>query len=1330
MDQQSTVAPLKLNGENWVVWKFQTSVILKGRGWFDVVTGERIKPTTGDDAIHKWIRDDAKAQELIVTRMEQGPLTHLLSCESSKEMWTKLKSVYDKESVVSVHLLQQKFFSMEFGDTVSNYISQLEEIKTKLKQAGEEISDKMIITKILMSLPEPYKHFRSAWESVPTDKQTLDELTSRLLLEEERTNPLELGTTALAAKRNPQKRKLKCFICQKPGHFAKDCFQNKEKNENKKCTFCKKIGHDVKACYFRKNKEQENRNATRNDENKNYETNAFIGTVADEEANNWCMDTGASEHMCWDVALFEELVKTTSEKTVKVGNGEKIEIKGIGKIRLWAFNGEDFIETTLSNVLYVPKLKFNLFSAGCALDKGYSMTSDKDSCKFIDKAGKVKAIAERKGKLFIMSFKTNPIDKNVATLFHCNKIDGILDWHNRMAHINFDQIRNILKNNNVEFIDDEKPFCPSCLIGKQHKLSFDTSKSKTGRIGELVHADLCGPFEIESLGGAKYFLLLKDDFSKYRVLYFINQKSETTKKIHNYLNKFKNMTDREIVTLRTDNGLEFLNQELRKILEKRGIRHEKTCIYTPQQNGRAERENRTLVEAARTMLHNSTMHKRFWAEAINTAAFVLNRTAKSSIKDETPYKLWNNKDFDINRFKSFGIKVSVHIPKDKRRKLDPKSETGILVGYSEEVKGYRIYFEHRNKVELHRDVVFYPEIEKAEEKVITLDINEEINSSRQCENEDDEYINEDYNGNQQPEPRPEPNIDQQGPEINELDSEEEEDDVENESQDFNDEIEDAQVPQIEADRRGRIIKPPDWLKDYDTSCFSAITENITYEEAMNSDSARLWTQAIENELSVLQKNNTWTEVPRPVNKKVIDSKWVLKIKNDGQYKARLVARGFQQKCDGSFYDIYAPVAKVSTFRIFVVVANKLRLPIHQMDVQGAFLYGDINDEVFMSLPNSRNKSKTVCKLNKSIYGLKKSPKCWNSKFDNLMKHLGFNRSQNDFCLYIKSSDNSNVYVLLYVDDLLILGSNLYQVENLKKELNKNFEMKDLGIVNNYLGIHISQNLEKGFTELDQSDYLLKVLERFGMLNCKAVNTPLDANFNFNILKNNKGDDKYIKLCRQMIGSLMYAVLGTRPDLSFSVSALSRFMETANESLFIALKRVLRYIKGTLYLKLRLHTDNDNILCGYVDSDWGGDIIDRKSTTGYIFKMYNCPVSWASKKQQSVSISSTESEYVALSVAVTEACWLRKILMDFNIDLEKPVEIYEDNQSAISIANNPENNKRLKHLDIKHFFIKEKIEQGLVNVLYIRTEDQVADILTKPVPRVKILKFREHLCLVD
>lgn len=346
-----------------------------------------------------------------------------------------------------------------------------------------------------------------------------------------------------------------------------------------------------------------------------------------------------------------------------------------------------------------------------------------------------------------------------------------------------------------------------------------------------------------------------------------------------------------------------------------------------------------------------------------------------------------------------------------------------------------------------------------------------------------------------------------------------------------------------------------------------------------------------------------------------------------------------------------------------------------------------------------------------------------------MAKQGYMTSKSDSCLYVKSSGRDKTYVLLYVDDILYFGSNDSDILQLKITLNKEFKMKDMGLISSFLGINVKQDIETGVTELDQSSYLKSILKRFNMENCKDMLTPMDPNINTKIFENlNKPVNKQIeKLRRKIIGCLMYAAMGTRPDLCFPVSMLSRYQGSANTELLCALKRVLRYVKYSLNYKLIYKCEG--VLEGYCDADWGGDLKDRKSTSGYLFLSFNCLVLWCSRKQASVSLSSTEAEYVSISMAASDAIWLIKLLSDFDIEIVFPTHIYSDNQSAIINAKT-DSIKRLKHVDIRYHFVKDLIKNKQISIHYIKTSEQPADILTKALSKELITRHLKKCGIVN
>uniref|UniRef100_A0A8D8QIS8 Copia protein n=1 Tax=Cacopsylla melanoneura TaxID=428564 RepID=A0A8D8QIS8_9HEMI len=417
--------------------------------------------------------------------------------------------------------------------------------------------------------------------------------------------------------------------------------------------------------------------------------------------------------------------------------------------------------------------------------------------------------------------------------------------------------------------------------------------------------------------------------------------------------------------------------------------------------------------------------------------------------------------------------------------------------------------------------------------------------------------------------------------------------------------------------------------------------------------------------------------------------------------------------------------QLNTLRILLSVANHNNMHIHQMDVKTAFLNGTLEREVYMNLPEEMYDERYVCKLNKSIYGLKESPRQWNKVFNEHIISQDFNQCKSDYCLYVNTSHKEIIYLLVYVDDLLIVSQSLELVNQVKSALMDRFQMLDMGNVSSFLGLEISKHGDE--LHISQAKYLAKLVEKFGLQNCNPAKTPME------VVQNMLPDDNPVKdfdkPYRLLLGSLMYAMLGSRPDLSYALNYLSRFQNNPNDVVWNMLKRVLRYVKGTLNVKLVFKKQVGTVLVGYSDADWGSDSQDRKSTTGIAFFVLGNITSWASRKQPTVALSSTEAEYMAICHALTEGLWIKSVLTEMNIVLGlPPIVLYEDNQGCISLCKNPVHQKRSKHIDIKYHFIRENVTDGNVEIVFVPTVDQIADVFTKSLPGPTFCHLRLKLGL--
>lgn len=650
------------------------------------------------------------------------------------------------------------------------------------------------------------------------------------------------------------------------------------------------------------------------------------------------------------------------------------------------------------------------------------------------------------------------------------------------------------------------------------------------------------------------------------------------------------------------------------------------------------------------MLLDAKLSKSFWAEAAMTAVYLINRIPKSKNVRSANEK-WYNKEIILRDLKIFGEKVYAYIPKEKRDKLEEKSEECIFMGYTS--NGYRLYNLKKTKIVIARDVIF------SDNEIFDV-------SNSNCE---EETANKNF--------------------IILMNKQEsyEEDERQTEEYIFDGKISAGDVP-------------------------------LSYEEAVTSQNWNDWKLAMEEEYEALLENNTWHLEVLPEGKKPIKNKWVYAVKRDVndnivRFKARLVAKGYSQVKGIDYEETFSPVVKYTSIRMLLAIAAHNKLKITQLDAVTAFLNGKLNEVIYMEQPIHFNDGSTkYCKLDKCIYGLKQSSRVWNMTLDQVLVRFGLQRSTYDQCIYFNRGEKYILILAIYVDDILIFTNNDEIEKNLCEELSKNFKMKNLGPASSILGIRIIRNYELGTISIDQSHYIREVLRRFGMIDCNPVSTPLEPGIK--ISKNTEANDQMQNIpYRGAIGSLLFIAITTRTDIAFSVNLLSRYCENPNLSHWQSVKRIMRYLKGTIEMKL-IYGKNDNQITGFTDADWAGDLDSRKSTSGYVFTLYGGAISWNTKRQATVALSSTESEYMSAVLGIQEAIWLKALYSEIFLERSMDIPFYVDNKGAIHLLLNNAVSSRTKHIKIKVEFIRNAVHNGEVKIEYLETKEMPADILTKSV----------------
>jgi hypothetical protein len=1361
-----------LNKSNYDTWKIQVEALLIKNDTWSYVSGEKPKPQiTGEGEARavteeeqkKWIAADRKAKSDLILAMNASELRQIRSCETSREIWMKLESIYEskgpaRKATLLKQLIQHK---MREDDDVREHVAKFMDTVDKLQGMNIEINGDLLSIMLLYSLPSSFENFRCAIESRDSLPH-VENLKVKIVEENDARNQKLDGSSTGGVMFS------KHFS--RDSNSSKDNYKKQDEKSSKpkityKCNYCGKRGHKAADCF--KKKREENQKAGLVHEA------YFSGKTNDK----WCLDSGCTSHICNDKELFINSEKAQCQ--LKLASNATTQAIAKGSVNILTSVGNQAKKIELKNTLYAPDFRTNLLSIAKIVDKNREVLFTKNRAFIQDRRGRVKMIADRDGDLFYLRENHQKACATSVTM----TCDIFNNWHRRFGHLNFKDLEVMMKENLVTgaklkgTVSTNNP-CKICISGKFATAPFPRRPNRSSNLLDIVHTDVCGPMRIESKGGARYFVTFTDDYSRWTQTYLIRKKPEVASKFREYKNFVETQLERKIKAVQSDNGKEYCNKEMDKIFRDSCIQRRLTTVYSPQQNGLAERKNRTLVEAARCMLLESGLPASFWGEAIMTANHVRNRCISKSIDGDIPYERWTGKSPDVSHLQIFGCKAYVLDKSTNRGKFDSKTVEGIFVGYSDYPKGYRVWIPSEQKIRISRDVKFFEEFKSNEyEDIISSEtLNGRFKLSDVLGNMDPSgRVDIDIcGGENSPEETKAPTVNMQ--EIPLMQENFEEDEIAGEIVTPDEEIEkmDDAIKTKRGPGRprkiltGKVGRPkkqyhtiynqnlpvvvdrsniePTSNEDprYEEIDFVMAASEIPFSEAIHGADKDEWKDAILSEIKSLVINDTWDVVDKPVHAKVVGCRTVLRNKYaaDGtldRRKARVVAKGFTQRPGIDFHDTFAPVARLSSLRLLVALAARYNLKISQLDVTSAYLNGKIDTEVFMEKPallqemlqriiNEEEDDHTlvkkarvmlrdlqgenkICRLRKALYGLRQAGRQWNYEIDKTMKRAGLVPTNADPCVYVDK--NTRTFVLIYVDDILIISGNQERERQIKDVLSKVFRIKDFGLAKYCLGIQIEQNENE--ICLSQAGYIREILKRYRMEDCKPVLTPLAVGSKLSELHSEDDNEDTNFPFRELIGALMYVAVGTRPDVSHAVSVLSQFSNCYRKKHCTAAKRVLRYLKGTIDKKLIYRKNQDNLTC-YVDADWANCEIDRRSYTGSTFILSGAAFSWESRKQRTVALSSTEAEYMALSDASKEAVFLIGYLKELGFQSLANVVVFNDNQGAGKLTENSVYHARSKHIDVRYHFIRDAVKKHPIKILYLPTEKMIADVLTKALPK--------------
>ncbi|SDA02183.1 BZ3500_MvSof-1268-A1-R1_C036g00033 [Microbotryum saponariae] len=1261
---------------------------------------------------------DAVAREVLANSIDSAEVSAVLDKIPTADLtaptiYSTLKSRYAPDDATrTLELFSRLWGFRPMPGTVAEFDGWIMDFKAV---AQEIIDTKTTINDVLATLLLAIAHpslesFKASFTDEQRTQRTLpdiDSLADRMRVQLRSTN-IPSTQSALLASSSSRSTRLKCLACRSPSHRVAECPTRAQHPPPGPCRSCKKKDHWSLDCKKALEDGKKPDTADSTVDSQHHVGCLATGLLARRRQlrnHSFVVDSGATSHMVSDKSLFTTYRHIAPTKIGGIAGG--INAIGTGNIAFIAASGHPI---TLTGVLHTPGLFVNLLSVSRLCDTDDVRVAFTKHGIHIDKDGNDIAEGARLDEGLYLLDADHSKCQHLALLSRSQSSVPLLTLHRCLGHLAPSSIQKMVAAGLLEglragYSDEEveKFVCNACLSAKGHRLPFPDSDSHSSERLGLVHSDVLS-FPERSLTGKRYLVTFLDDYSRKLWAYAIGHKSEVFGIFKTWLAEVELETGATLKVLRTDNGGEYCSRAFTEFCKTRGTRRQYSIPRTPQQNGRAERVNRSIVEGVLALLVDAHLPKTFWEEAAAYFVYCKNLCQHAALDKATPNSVWQGDHTTASALHPFGCTAWLTVAPELRSKLDPKAVRVFFTGYDLASKAFRFYDTTTQKIILGRNATFLDtEFPGLHGDPTEQDGDTHFASAPTTESQ---TVVKTWT------PLPQVRLDLQ--------------DVHHPDFSTYREPASAEESPDELDLIGRHSRDesPDEIDfltrhhrafiaiDDDTSDTEAIqpvksitSDPQTWREAMSSDKREVWAKAATDEFTSMRDDfKVFTIEDRatvPAGATIVTSK--------------LVAQGNRQRDGIDFNETFAPVARFSSIRSLLALAAANGLHVHQADIDKAYLHGDLDHDIWMTAPRGFDlPSDKVLRLRRSIYGLKQAGRIWNRHIDASLRALGYTATGTDHCVYSWLDDRQCPhYIALYVDDLLMISPELAEIERVISGLDQRYGVKRLGPAEYILGIQI-RRFDDGSIALSQERYIMDVLARFHFdTTTRGTTVPMTPGLSLTAIPG-QGTERIRSWYLQAIGSLLYISLGTRPDIAFAVSYLARFANNPGRRHWIAVKHILRYLRATYRNELVYARGQARItgVVGYSDANWGACIDTSVSTMGYVFYIAGSAVSWSSKRQSRVADSTTDAEYLALSHAGKEGIYLSQLLEELHVQPVAPAHIFTDNEAAAAVAHDPVRVSGTRHIRLREHFVRDMVNRGDISLSHVGTSDMVADIFTK------------------